>query len=95
MSHKFEIPERTSSKRTFAEIEADKDKIARLETDIERESKKIKAEGSFDSKYWTKLGQVSELKTRHSQLSLNILRDGATDERWKESKQAKRLQEEE
>ena len=95
MSRNFSIPERSSSKRAFAEIEANKDKRSRLEIDIEREGKKMKAAGSFDSKYWTKLGDVSELKSKRSKLSLMILRDEVAHESdWKDNEEAKRLQEE-
>ena len=51
MSYSLKIPERSSSKRAFRDIEADKDKRTGLDAKIEREAKKIKAAGSFDSNY--------------------------------------------
>lgn len=96
MSQNFRIPERCSSKRAFAEIEADKQKIKYLDGDIERESKEMKVAEYFDSKYWTKLSEVSELQLKRSQLSLRVLRDEVTEgSAWKENEQVKRLQEEE
>lgn len=80
MSQNVPIPERGSSKRAFAEIEADKQKIKYLDGDIEIESKEMKAAEHFDSKYWTKLSEVSELQLKRSQLSLRVLRDKVTEE---------------
>ncbi|KAF6219789.1 hypothetical protein HO133_003614 [Letharia lupina] len=42
ISQMFDIPERASSKRAFAEIGADKDKRKLLDVDIERVGKKMK-----------------------------------------------------
>ena len=96
MSHSLSIPERSSSKRAFKDIEADKTNRSDLDSKIERESKKIKAAGSFDSNYWTKLGEVSELKAKRSTLSLRILQDKLGDESaLNENDEGKRLKEEE
>lgn len=93
MHSSFKIPERISSKRGLAEMEGDK---ARIEVEIERESKKVKATGSFDSRFWTQLGDVSELRRKKSELSLSILRDGVRDgTAWEDNDEAKRLREEE
>ena len=75
MSYSPSIPERSNSKRAFRDTEADKDKRSGLNDKIEREAKKIKAAESFDSNYWTKLGEISDLKAKRSRLSLKILQD--------------------
>ena len=105
MSYSHNVPERSSSKRAFIDIEADKEershldgKIERgyLDGQIEREVKKIKAAGSFDSNYWTKLGEVSVLKAKRSVLSIRILQDELADgSALNESDELKRLREEE
>ena len=96
MSYSLNIPERSSSKRAFVDIEADKDKRSGLDIAIQREAKKIKAAGSFDSKYWTKLGEVSDLKAKRSVLSLRVLQDELADESaLNVNDEVKRLREEE
>ena len=96
MSYSHHVPERSSSKRAFLDIEADKDKRSHLDGKIEREAKKIKAAGSLDSKYWTKLGEVSELKAKRSVLSLRILQNELADQgALNENDEVKRLREEE
>ena len=96
MSYSLNIPERSSSKRAFIDIEADKDKRSDLDGKIEREAKKIKAANSFNFIYWTKLGEVSELKAKRSVLSLRILQDELADESaLNENDEVKRLREEE
>ena len=69
------IPERSSSKRAFADVEADRTDRRLLDTDIDRGAKKVKAAGSFDSNYWTKLREVSELRVKRSVLGLRLLQD--------------------
>lgn len=51
MSQKLSIPDGSSSKRAFADIEADKDKKKIPDIHIDREAKKMKATGSFDSNW--------------------------------------------
>ena len=68
----------------------------KIEAEIQTQSKKVKASGSFDSRFWTQLGDVSELRRKKSELSLRILREEVRDETaWEENDEAKRLQEEE
>ena len=77
-------------------MEADKNKRAVLDINIKTESKKIKEARSFDSKYWTKLSQVSDLKAKRSVLSLRLLQDELADESaLTQNDKATRLREEE
>lgn len=79
MPSSFAFSERTSSKHD-------------LEADTERESNTIEAAGLFDSRYWTQLGDLSELRRKKSELSLRILRDKMRDETaWEENDEAKQL----
>ena len=96
MSSSLSIPSRSSSKRALIDIEADKNKKSFLNSKIERETKKIKAAGSFDSNYWTKLGEVSELKAKRSVLSLRILQaKSAHESALNENAEVQRLREKE
>ena len=64
--------------------------------EIKEETKKTKAVRSFDSKYWAKLGEISDLRLKRSKLSLRILRNELNDESgWKGNEEVKRVQEEE
>lgn len=65
--------------------------------EIKKETKKTKAVRSFDSKYWAKLGEISDLKLKRAKLSLRILlRNGLNDESgWEGNEEVKRVQEEE
>ena len=49
MSQSLNIPERSSFKRTFAGIEADKDERSSPELHVQRDTRKMKAAGLFDS----------------------------------------------
>ena len=96
MSSSLSIPSRSSSKRAFKDIEADKINRSALSSKIARETKKIKAASSFDSNYFTKLGEVSELKAKRSLLSLRILQaKSAHESALNENADVKRLREKE
>ena len=95
MSYNLITPEHSSSNRAFADMEADKNKRVVLDIDIKRESEMIKEADSFDSKYWTKLSQVSDLKAKRSGLSLRLLQDELTDDRASDKNdEERRLREE-
>ena len=95
MSYNLITLEYSSSNRALVDMEADKNKRVVLDIDIKRESKVIKEADSFDSKYWTKLSQVSDLKVKRSGLSLRLLQDELTDDSASdENDEERRLREE-
>ena len=64
--------------------------------EVKEETKKTKAVRPFDSKYWAKHGEISDLRLKRSKLSLRILRNELKDESgWKGNEEVTRAQEEE
>ena len=63
MSLVSSIPERTSTKGIFADIEADKNEMRTLDVNIEGEAKKMKLAGSSEG-YWTNLSEAFQDKNK-------------------------------
>ena len=89
-----QIPERTSSKRSFQELQQDQPKLmtrrSSLASDIIHARKKLKPQGSFDSTYWNGAATVVDLELQRVEVVRQIeefrhLNSGKDNETWEQS----------
>ncbi|KAL9594473.1 MAG: hypothetical protein Q9219_007022 [cf. Caloplaca sp. 3 TL-2023] len=94
------IPERCSSKRALdIEIEADRDAKRRIEKEIDKGKKGIKARGSFNAEFWSEHKAVSDLQLERHKLVRRISKaefqiQGGEESLWEEEPKAVLLREE-
>ena len=99
MSHP-PIPDRTSSERAFEQsIESDSHQKRDIEREIQRQTKKLKAKGSFDAQYWAGHKAVAELELRRHELVEKIsvsqfVKEGGEKKNWRDEEKAMILKEE-